>query len=65
MTTYRVTWSIDVEADSPREAAADVYRRYFNREPSLAVLGDACAFTVQRTSPGGLRAPVEIDRADG
>ena len=26
MTTYRVTWEIDVEADSPQEAAAEAHR---------------------------------------
>lgn len=44
--TYRVTWTIDQEAASAVEAAAEVYRQYFGRDPKIAGPDDACVFTV-------------------
>jgi hypothetical protein len=34
MTEYRVTWEIDIDADSPEEAAMLVHKDYFKPEHS-------------------------------
>jgi hypothetical protein len=34
MTEYRVTWEIDIDADSPEEAAMLAYKNYFKPEHS-------------------------------
>lgn len=57
MATYRVSWEIDAEADSPEEAARQIWQEIFGR--SDATPDDACLFTVDDGT-----GPVLIDLAE-
>jgi hypothetical protein len=50
---YQVTWTIDVEASSPREAALYVWRHIFNRDEPQP--DDACVFEVAAPFEAGAR----------
>lgn len=51
MPEYRITWTIDAEADSPREAARWVWENIFDR--ATADPDDACVFdVVEKAAPG-------------
>lgn len=45
MTEYRITWTIEVDGGTPREAAHRVWRDYF-------ILGDASVFEVTNLETG-------------
>lgn len=59
MNTYRVSWEIDIEANSPEEAAATIWQDIFNR--SSPAPDDACVFSV--TDPTSNNTTL-IDLAD-
>ena len=46
MPTYTVKWEIDVEADSPRQAAEQVWIQNFNRRVLPPGPDGCCCFTV-------------------
>ena len=54
MSDYLVSWQIDIEADSPKEAAEEAYQ-IMSDPNSLARF-----FTVQ--SEGGVEVSVEVDQ---
>ena len=62
MTTYRVTWEIDVEADSPEEAAREAFG--MQRDDGTGTT-TATVFLVSETfADGSFGEPVAVDVAD-
>lgn len=59
MNSYRVRWEIDVEADSPREAAAEAFRLV--RKPETT----ATVFDVTRRLGGPVTESWRVDLSDG
>lgn len=58
MTLYRVTWEIDVEADTPREAAIKA-RDYQTKPGTTATVFDVYAPMYEPAEPGGPSELVE------
>jgi hypothetical protein len=58
VTLYRVTWEIDVEADSPYEAAREAFAM---QHDTLADESIATCFDVRENVNGELGEPVCVD----
>jgi hypothetical protein len=61
--SYRVEWAIDIEADSPRQAAAIACTRHMRRTLP-AQHDDACVFDVSWEEPDGSFGGCTIDLAE-
>lgn len=61
MRTYDVTWTIQVEAESPVEAAEQVWSEQFQR--SVANPDDACFFEVREAKKRFLH-PTYVDLSE-
>ena len=61
-TTHNVSWEIDLEADTPRQAAQEAWNDYFRRgEPGP---DDACVFTITHQDDAGRVISQTIDLAE-
>lgn len=61
MKTYRVTWEVDVEAETPQEAAKLAAQTYFQDRIANGEAETSCVFEVEPLNENA--GPFEVDLA--
>lgn len=61
MNSYRVTWEVDVEAESPEDAARQVAKTYFQDRIANGEVDTSCVFDVEPMDKS--QGPFTVDLA--